>query len=123
MILDDATRSVMEEIVAGGYLPRVYLGLDFFDASINRIAAWVVGMRSAQKALLQALLLPSTRLRAAEDQSDFTERLALQEYAKTLPFGSVWAEHCRRQNVPSDGGWMEKVRGYERSTLSLRKSN
>lgn len=120
VVLDDATRAVMEEIVVGGYLNRVHLGLDFFDASINRIAAWVIGMRSAQKALLQALLLPSDRLRTAEESGDLTERLAMQEYSKTLPFGAVWEEHCRRQSVPSDRDWLGEVRAYEQSVLARR---
>jgi L-rhamnose isomerase len=120
VILDDTTRAIMEEIVAGGYLHRVRLGLDFFDASVNRIAAWVIGMRSAQKALLQALLLPSDRLRAAEESGDFTERIAMREYSKTLPFGAVWDEHCARQSVPSDRDWLGEVRAYERGVLSKR---
>jgi L-rhamnose isomerase len=77
-------------------------------------------MRSAQKALLQALLLPSERLRAAEESGDFTVRLVLQEYSKTLPLGAVWEEYCRRQNVPTDRDWLDEARAYERSVLSLR---
>jgi L-rhamnose isomerase len=121
VILDDATRAMMEEIVRGSYLDRVHIGMDFFDASINRIAAWVVGARSTQKALLLALLEPLERLRSYEREGDLTSRLALLEEAKSLPFGEVWNEFCRRQNVPAGFGWMETVKKYERDVLSLRK--
>jgi L-rhamnose isomerase len=120
VVLDDATRALMEEIVRGNYLDRVHIGMDFFDASINRIAAWVIGARNTKKALLIALLEPLERLRKFEAEGDFTSRLALLEEARTLPFGEVWNEFCRRQNVPVGFDWMEAVKRYEHKTLSLR---
>jgi L-rhamnose isomerase len=121
VILDDPTRALMEEIVRGAYLDRVHIGMDFFDASINRIAAWVIGARSTQKALLLALLEPTSRLRQYEAEGDFTRRLALLEETKGLPFGEVWNEFCRRQNVPPGFAWTDVVKTYERDVLSLRK--
>ncbi len=119
--LDDATRALFEEIVRGGYLSRVHIGMDFFDASINRIAAWIIGARNTQKALLLALLEPLERLRKFENGGDFTSRLALLEEAKSLPFGDVWREFCHRENVPGDFSWMETVKKYERTVLAERK--
>jgi L-rhamnose isomerase len=110
----------MEELVRGGFLGRTHIGLDFFDASINRIAAWVIGTRSTIKALLAALLEPAALLREAEASRDFTTRLALMEEAKTLPLGAVWQEHCRRQNVPGDSSWIAEVKAYEKTILSKR---
>lgn len=120
VILDDPTRAVMEELVRGGFLGRTSIGLDYFDASINRVAAWVIGIRATQKALLLALLEPSALLREAEVQGDFTARLALLEESKSLPWGEVWAEFCNRQNVPAGAEWLEAVRAYEQSVLSRR---
>lgn len=96
------------------------IGLDFFDASINRIAAWVVGTRSAQKALLFALLQPNKTLKALQDSASFTEKMVVMEEAKTLPFGDVWEEYCRRENVPADGEWFADVQKYEQDVLSRR---
>ncbi|MCE0499572.1 MAG: L-rhamnose isomerase [Methylacidiphilales bacterium] len=121
VVLDDATRALMEEIVRGDYLGRVHIGMDYFDASINRIAAWIIGARSTQKALLLALLEPRERLRQFEDAGDFSSRLALFEEAKGLPAGEVWNEFCRRLDVPAGFSWMETVKKYERDVLSLRK--
>jgi L-rhamnose isomerase len=120
VILDDATRSIMEEVVRGGFVARTHIGLDFFDASINRIAAWVIGTRSAQKALLLALLEPAAKLRESEAEGDFTTRLALIEEAKTLPLGAVWDEFCRRENVPEGAAWLSAVKSYERDVLAGR---
>jgi len=120
VILDDQTRALMEEIVRGAYLDRVHIGMDFFDASINRIAAWVIGARATQKALLLALLEPLDRLRQLETDNDFASRLALLEEAKSLPMGEVWNEFCRRQNVPVGFAWMDAVKKYERAILSAR---
>ncbi len=120
VLLDDATRAIAEEIVRGDFLERTHIGLDFFDASINRVAAWVIGTRSAIKALLLALLEPTPRLRALERDGDFTSRLALLEELKSLPFGAVWEEYCRRQNTPSGGAWIEQVKAYERNVLAQR---
>ncbi len=118
VLCDDATRSLMEEVVRGGYLPRTRIGLDFFDASINRVAAWVIGTRSTLKALLTALLEPATRLREAEAAGDPTARLAWMEEARTLPLGAVWDEACRRAGVPVGPAWLAEVQAYERSVLS-----
>ena len=118
VLLDDPTVAIMEELVRGDFLGRTHIGLDFFDASINRIAAWVIGTRSAQKALLAALLQPIVRIRAAEQAGANWERLALMEEAKTLPMGAVWEEFLRRHGVPAD--WMAEVRGYEASQLAGR---
>jgi len=120
VLLDDPTIAVMEELVRGDFLGRTHIGLDFFDASINRIAAWVIGTRSAQKALLLALLQPVKALRDAEGSGANWERLALMEESKTLPAGAVWEEFCRRNDVPAD--WMSEVRSYEKNVLSKRAS-
>jgi L-rhamnose isomerase len=120
VLLDDPTKAVMEEIVRGGFTSRTHIGLDFFDASINRIAAWVIGTRSALKSLLIALLEPIDQLRKAEDAGDNTTRLALLEELKSLPFAAVWDEHCRRQNVPVGPAWLAEVKKYESSVLANR---
>ncbi len=119
VLLDDPTKAIMEELVRGGFLGRTHIGLDFFDASINRIAAWVIGTRSAQKSLLLALLESQKELRDAENAGDFTSRLALMEESKTLPFGAVWEEFCERNNTPSTN-WLAEVKSYEREVLSKR---
>jgi L-rhamnose isomerase len=116
----DEVRAVAEEIVRGGYLPRVRLGLDYFDASINRVAAWCIGARALQKALLAALLEPTERLRQVEAAGDTTARLALLEELKTLPLGAVWDFWCLRCEVPVGARWLEEVRRYEREVLALR---
>ena len=120
VLLDDPTKAIMEELVRGDFLGRTHIGLDFFDASINRIAAWVIGTRSTLKALLIALLEPIEQLRTAEQAGDFTTRLALLEEAKTLPAGAVWDEHCRRQNVPVGPAWLAEVKAYEKAHLAAR---
>ncbi len=120
VLMDDPTRAIMEELVRGGFLSRTHIGLDFFDASINRIAAWVIGTRSTIKCLLAALLEPAARLREAEQNGDNTTRLALMEEAKTMPLGAVWQEYCRRQNTPGDASWITEVKTYESSVLSKR---
>lgn len=118
--LDDPTKSIMEELVRGDFISRTSIGLDFFDASINRIAAWVIGTRNAIKALLIALLEPTSKLRELEAAGDYTGRLGLLEEIKTLPFGAIWDEYCLRQNVPVGAQWLENVRSYESSVLSKR---
>ena len=120
VLFDDEIREIMKEVVRNGALERVLIGLDFFDASINRVAAWVVGTRSARKALLWALLQPNETLRRLQDEGRFTEKMALMEDAKTLPFGDIWAEFCRREGVPADGEWFPTVSAYERDVLSRR---
>ena len=120
VILDDETRRLAEEIVLGGALERVHLAMDFFDASMNRIGAWVIGARAVLKAFLLALLLPQERLREAESSGDGLRRLALFEEAKTLPSGAVWDYHCLEQGVPPAGQWVEKIQKYERAVLGRR---
>ncbi|MCI6083236.1 L-rhamnose isomerase [bacterium] len=119
--LDDETQEICKEIVrCGGLDGRVNIALDYFDASINRIAAWTVGFRSVQKALLQAMLTPNAAFKAMQDEGRFTELLVAQEESKTLPFGEIWAEYCRRAGVPEDGQWLAQVQAYERDVLSKR---
>ena len=120
VILSDELRALAREIVRGGYLERVHIGLDFFDASINRVAAWVIGTRCMIKALLTALLEPTDLLKKAEDTGDFTARLAMLEEIKTLPFGAVWDYYCTKQDVPPQEQWLEEVRQYEASVTSRR---
>jgi L-rhamnose isomerase len=120
VILSDELRAIAEEIVRGGYLPRVHIGLDFFDASINRVAAWVIGTRCMIKALLLALVEPTAQLRACETAGDGTGRLALMEECKTLPFGTVWDHYCLQQDVPVGPAWLSDVRAYEKSALAKR---
>lgn len=119
VILNDELRGIMQELVRGDYLPVTHIGLDYFDASINRVAAWVIGTRSALKGLLEALLDPIAELRKAEAKLDFTTRLALMEEAKTLPMGAVWDEHCRRSGVEGPD-WLKTVRAYERDVQNKR---
>jgi L-rhamnose isomerase len=98
----------------------VHFGLDFFDASINRVAAWVIGTRSLLKALLVALLEPMALLRQVEAEGDYTRRLVLLEELKTMPFAAVWDYYCLQRDVPVGVGWLEEVRTYERSALAQR---
>jgi L-rhamnose isomerase len=120
VILSDDLRAIAEEIVRGGFLERVHIGLDYFDASINRVAAWVIGMRAMLQALLAALLEPTATLRQLEDDRNFTARLAMLESLKTLPLGAVWDYHCLRQNVPVGISWMDEVQRYEADVTSKR---
>lgn len=120
VILDDELRAIAHELVHGDYLGRVHVGMDFFDASINRVAAWVVGARNVLKALLQALLEPIAMLREAELQGDYTRRLDLQETVRTLPFGAVWNRYCSLHDVPPDTQWLSEVRRYEKRILTQR---
>jgi len=98
----------------------VHIGLDYFDASINRVAAWTIGMRSAVKALLLALLEPRQKLAELEMAGDFTARLALFEEIKTLPFGTIWDHYCETSGVPLEKEWIKEVRRYEQDTQSKR---
>ena len=119
VLFDDETREIATEIVrCGGLDGRVKIALDFFDASINRVAAWVVGYRNVQKSLLRALLLPD--MRALQDAGRWTEIMVSREAAKVLPLGEVWDEYCRRCGVPLDGEWLAEVQRYEREVLSER---
>ena len=120
VILDDELRAIAQELVRGEYLDRVQIGLDFFDASINRVAAWVIGTRNMIKALLLALLEPIAQLRQCELDEDFTSRLAMLEELKTLPFGAVWDYYCAQQDVPVGPAWLDDVKQYERDVLLKR---
>ncbi|AUX93494.1 L-rhamnose isomerase [Mixta gaviniae] len=120
VLLDDETLAIAQEIVRQKLFDKVHIGLDFFDASINRIAAWVIGTRNAKKALLRALLEPTAKLRALEAAGDYTARLALLEEQKSLPWQAVWEMWCLRHDVPADASWLRSVRDYEEQTLSQR---
>ena len=120
VILSDELRAIAEEVVRGDYLQRVRIGLDFFDASINRVAAWVIGTRCMLKALLVALLEPMDKLRRMETTGDFTSRLAMLEELKTLPFGAVWDYYCLRNDVPIGSAWLQTVKDYEAKVTSRR---
>jgi L-rhamnose isomerase len=118
--LSDELQAIAQEVVRGGYVDRVHLGLDFFDASINRVAAWVIGTRNMIKAMLMALLEPTEKIQRMELEGDLTSRLALFEELKTLPFGAVWDYYCLQSGVPVGTDWLEQVKQYETSVQSKR---
>ena len=120
-VVDDQLRDTMLEVVRCDALDRVHLALDYFDASINRVAAWVVGARATQKALLSALLEPHKMLQEAEEAGDYTGRLALLEESKALPLGAVWNKFCVDQSVPLDRDWMGEIRRYEEKVQRKRR--
>ncbi len=120
VILSDELYAIAQEIIRGGYLNRVHIGLDFFDASINRIAAWVIGTRCMLKALLAALLEPIAKMKQLEKAGDGTSRLAICEELKTMPFGAVWDYYCAKSNVPVGTDWLAQVKKYEADVLSKR---
>ncbi|MBV6819026.1 L-rhamnose isomerase [Rahnella sp. PD12R] len=120
VLLDDETQAIASEIVRHNLFNRVHIGLDFFDASINRIAAWVIGTRNMKKALLKALLEPTDLLKKLEVEGDYTARLALLEEQKSLPWQAVWDMYCQRHDVPVGGQWLDTVRHYETSVLAKR---
>jgi L-rhamnose isomerase len=119
-ILDDDLRALASEVVRAGALERIHLALDFFDASLNRVGALVIGARAVLKSLLAAFLEPHSRLVKMEQNGDFMSRLALQEAIKTMPAGSVWDYHCLKKNVLLDTDWMDVVKEYEDQVLSKR---
>ncbi|MEG0388263.1 MAG: L-rhamnose isomerase [Niameybacter sp.] len=121
VILNDELIAIAQELVRGNYLDRTHIGLDFFDASINRIAAWVIGTRNMRKALLMALLEPTAYLRELEVKGDYTSRLALLEEMKTAPFNSVWDYYLMKNNMAVGKDWLEEVKVYEVEVLSTRK--
>ena len=121
VLLDDETKEIAKEIVRNDAIDRVLLALDYFDASINRIAAWVIGMRNMQKALLYALLSPNKKLKALQDEGKFTELMMQQEEIKTYPFGDIWNEFCERNGVPVGESWFKDVEEYEENVLLKRK--
>lgn len=120
VILNDDLLAIAREIVANGYEKRVHIGLDYFDASINRVAAWTIGTRNMMRALLIALLEPTDILHAAEAAGDYTTRLVMQEEIKTLPFGAVWDFYCESQGVPAGEQWLAEVKHYEKAVLANR---
>jgi len=120
VILNDDLLSIAREIVANGFEKRVHIGLDYFDASINRVAAWTIGTRNMLRALLIALLEPTDMLQGTEAAGDFTTRLALQEEIKSLPFGAVWDYYCEKKGVPVGENWLAEVKLYEKDVLSQR---
>lgn len=120
LLLDDETKEIAKEIVRCDALERVYIALDYFDASINRISAWAVGMRSMQKALLEALCTPNQKLKELQDQSSFTQLMAVQEAMKMMPFGDVWNYYCEQSGVVSDFGLFQAVQKYEEEILKKR---
>ncbi|MEQ9843932.1 L-rhamnose isomerase [Pectobacterium brasiliense] len=121
VLLDDETQAIAHEIVRHKLLNRVHIGLDFFDASINRIAAWVIGTRNMKKALLRALLEPTETLRTLEQNGDYTTRLALLEEQKSLPWQAVWEHYCQRHDVIPGSEWLQQVRQYEETILTQRQ--
>lgn len=118
--LDDELREIAHEIVRNDALDKVMIGLDFFDASINRVAAWVIGTRNMLKALLYALLMPVKQLKALQEEGNFTKRLAVLEEFKTYPFGAVWDYYCEIMGVPVRESWLDDINAYEKDVLSLR---
>ena len=120
VLLEDELKEICKEIVRNDATDKVMIGLDYFDASINRISAWVVGARNMQKALLYALLQPNEKLRALQDAANFTEQMVVQEECKMLPYGDVWAEYLKKYNFAGDD-WFKKVVEYENKVLKERK--
>jgi L-rhamnose isomerase len=120
VIVNDEVSALAEEIIRADALQRVHIALDFFDGSVNRIGAWVLGSHSTLKALLHALLEPRKRLEQLEAEGDFVGRLAMLEETKSMPFGSVWETYCTRAGVPYGEGWMNVIRDYERKVLRAR---
>ena len=116
----DELQAIMQEIVRGDHLDRVHIGLDFFDASINRVAAWAIGTRNSLRALLLALLEPRETMQEIERNADYTTRLALMEELKAMPHAAVWDYHCLQQDVPVGMAFMQEIRQYEKDVLSLR---
>lgn len=120
VLLDDQTQAIMQELVRCDALPRTHIGLDFFDASINRVGAWAIGTRAAQKCLLMALLEPRAKLREAELAGDYTTRLSLLEMNKALPWTVVWEEFCQRNDVPGELALLGAIKEYEQAVLAKR---
>ena len=120
VLFEDETKEMAKEVVRNNALDRVYMALDFFDASINRISAWTVGFRSWQKALLNAMCLPNEQLKKLQDEGKFTELMVMQEEAKMLPFSAVWERYCETEGVPAGAEWFDEVKKYEAEVLSKR---
>ncbi len=120
VLFDDETKEIAKEIVRNDALDRVFIALDYFDASVNRVAAWTVGARNMQKALLNALLLPNEKLADYQTAANYTKMLAMSEEFKTFPFGDIWDEYCEREGVPVGADWIKDVEIYEAEVLSKR---
>ena len=120
VLFDDETKEMAKEIVRCNALNRVYMALDYFDASINRVSAWATGFRSWQKALLNAMLTPNDMLKKLQDNAEFGRLMATFEAVKTLPFGDVWEEYLRRENTVDDFSFYDEVEKYEKEVLSKR---
>ena len=120
VLFDDETKEIAKEIVRNNAMERVLVGLDFFDASINRVAAWTVGMRNMQKAMLYALLQPYDMLKEAQDQGDFTQIMVINEELKTYPFNDIWDYYCEINQVPVRETWYDEVKKYETEVLAMR---
>lgn len=118
--LDDELREIALEIVRNDALDKVMIGLDFFDASINRVAAWTIGTRNMIKALLYAMVTPNEHLKKLQEEGNYTERLALIEEFKTYPFGAVWDYYCEQMDVPVKESWLEDIKAYEEEVLVNR---
>ena len=119
VLFDDETKELCKEIIRCG-IDNVFIALDYFDASINRIAAWVTGFRNLQKALLFAMLQPVDELKKLQDEGNFTKLLVMQEELKTMPFGDIWDHYCAVCGKPSDGKWYADVEAYENAVLKNR---
>jgi L-rhamnose isomerase len=121
VILNNDLEEIGQELVRGNFLGRTHIGLDYFDASINRVAAWVIGTRNMLKSLLKAMTEPAKTLRQAEAGGDYTSRLALLEESRTMPLGALWDYYCEQQGVPVGSAWLAEVKQYEKNVLALRK--
>ena len=119
VLFDDETKEICKEVVRCG-IDKVFIALDYFDASINRISAWVTGFRNVQKALLFAMLQPQAQLKKLQDEGNWTELMVVQEEMKTMPFGEIWDEYCARCGKPADGQWFAQIKQYEQEVLSKR---
>lgn len=117
---DDETREILREVVRCGGVDKTYIALDYFDASINRVAAWITGLRAARKALLNALLTPEALLADYQNKADYTSLLVISEEIKTAPFGAVWEELCARAEMAAGADWFEEIKKYENEVLSKR---
>lgn len=120
VLFDDETKEMAKEIIRNDALDRVYMALDYFDASINRISAWAVGFRSWQKALLAAMLSPNEQLRKMQEENRMSELMVMQEELKLYPMGDVWEEYCRQCGVTADQSWFAEVEQYEKEVLAKR---
>lgn len=118
VLFEDELKEIAKEIVRNNAIDKVMIGLDYFDASINRLSAWVTGQRSMQKALLYALLIPHEKLRSLQDESNFTELMVAQEEAKDMPFGAVWKEYLSREGLEED--YLGEIKKYEKNVLKER---